>query len=42
MEGMLREMATHDDIGALAVNWQVHTSAGLLTRPPSARKAFDF
>jgi hypothetical protein len=41
MEVILREMEMHDDIGALAVNWRLHTSAGLWTRPPSARKAFD-
>ncbi|KFZ24401.1 hypothetical protein V502_01119 [Pseudogymnoascus sp. VKM F-4520 (FW-2644)] len=29
-----------DSVGAFAVNWQIHTSGGLLTRPPSARKGF--
>jgi hypothetical protein len=27
-------------VGALAVNWRMHTSSGLLTRPDSVRKAF--
>ncbi|KFY03587.1 hypothetical protein O988_01384 [Pseudogymnoascus sp. VKM F-3808] len=29
-----------DSVGAFAVNWQIHTSGGLLRRPPSARKGF--
>ncbi|RDL37284.1 uncharacterized protein BP5553_04717 [Venustampulla echinocandica] len=27
-------------VGALGVNWKTHTSAGILTRPESARKSF--
>ncbi|KFY00794.1 hypothetical protein V490_01197 [Pseudogymnoascus sp. VKM F-3557] len=27
-------------VGAFAINWQIHNSGGLLTRPPSARKGF--
>jgi hypothetical protein len=30
-----------DKVGGLAINWKVHTSSGILTRPPSARKAFN-
>jgi hypothetical protein len=41
LENILRELETHDDIGALAVNSRLHTSAGLLTQPPSARKSFN-
>ncbi|KAI4596510.1 hypothetical protein KJ359_005264 [Pestalotiopsis sp. 9143b] len=38
---ILRELeATRDDAGALAVNWQIHTSNGLLKRPASARWAY--
>ncbi|KAF4625746.1 hypothetical protein G7Y89_g12417 [Cudoniella acicularis] len=41
LEEILRDLEDHDDnIGALAVNWQMHTSSGLLTRPESTRKAF--
>lgn len=41
MENILRELETHNDIGALGVNWKLHTSAGLLERPVTARKGFD-
>jgi hypothetical protein len=27
-------------VGALAINWRMHTSSGILTRPESVRKAF--
>ena len=37
---ILSELDEDDNIGALAVNWQIHTSSGLLKRPQSARKAF--
>jgi hypothetical protein len=41
MEGILRGMESHDEVGALAVNWRIHTSAGLVSRPESARRGFD-
>ncbi|KAE8440502.1 hypothetical protein EG329_007419 [Mollisiaceae sp. DMI_Dod_QoI] len=37
---ILEGFEKHDDVGALGVNWRMHTSSGLLTRPDSARKAF--
>lgn len=40
LQSILREHDADPTIGAFAVNWRIHTSAGLLTRPPSARKAF--
>ncbi|KFY32418.1 hypothetical protein V493_00210 [Pseudogymnoascus sp. VKM F-4281 (FW-2241)] len=40
LHGMLEELDGDDQIGALAVNWQIHTSSGLLKRPESSRKAF--
>lgn len=41
LEGILRDAETHDDIGALKLNWKTHTSAGLLERPESVRQSFD-
>jgi hypothetical protein len=38
--GILEEFEKQDHVGALGVNWRMHSSAGLLTRPESARKAF--
>ncbi|KFY34957.1 hypothetical protein V494_06332 [Pseudogymnoascus sp. VKM F-4513 (FW-928)] len=40
LHGMLKELDGDDKIGALAVNWQIHTSSGLLKRPDSSRKSF--
>ncbi|TVY20321.1 hypothetical protein LARI1_G002097 [Lachnellula arida] len=40
LQDLLREFEKHEDIGALAMNWRMHTSSGLKTRPESARKAF--
>jgi hypothetical protein len=37
---ILNELDASPDVGALGVNWQMHTSSGLLTRPESARKSF--
>ncbi|KUJ10223.1 uncharacterized protein LY89DRAFT_596357 [Mollisia scopiformis] len=37
---ILEEFEKIDHVGALGVNWRMHTSSGLLTRPDSARKAF--
>ncbi|KFY05491.1 hypothetical protein V491_09114, partial [Pseudogymnoascus sp. VKM F-3775] len=40
LHGMLKELDGDDQIGALAINWQIHTSSGLLKRPASSRKSF--
>lgn len=40
LQDLLHELEKHEDIGALAMNWRMHTSSGLKTRPESARKAF--
>lgn len=40
LAGILLDLEQDDGIGALAVNWQMHTSSGLLKRPDSTRKAF--
>jgi hypothetical protein len=40
MEEILREFEADGRIGALGVNWRMHTSGGLLTRPESVRKSF--
>jgi hypothetical protein len=40
LRGMLNELDAHPDVGALAINWRIHTSAGLLERPDSSRKGF--
>lgn len=37
---ILEEFEADDSVGALAVNWKMHGSSGVLTRPESARKAF--
>ncbi|RDL39482.1 uncharacterized protein BP5553_03822 [Venustampulla echinocandica] len=37
---MLSELEQDKSIGSLGVNWRMHTSSGLLTRPESARKGF--
>ncbi|ELR02962.1 hypothetical protein VC83_00235 [Pseudogymnoascus destructans] len=37
---VLKPYDDDDTVGAFGVNWQIHTSGGLLTRPPSARKGF--
>lgn len=36
----LKEKEQEEGVGAVAVNWRMHTSSGLLTRPESVRKAF--
>ncbi|CAG8956116.1 hypothetical protein HYFRA_00012033 [Hymenoscyphus fraxineus] len=36
----LKEKEQEPGVGAVAVNWRMHTSSGLLKRPTSARKAF--
>ncbi|KAJ3020811.1 hypothetical protein HKX48_000192, partial [Thoreauomyces humboldtii] len=38
---VLQEYEADDRVGAVALSWRTHTSAGLLARPASARKAFD-
>ncbi|KAF8859396.1 hypothetical protein BDZ45DRAFT_589913 [Acephala macrosclerotiorum] len=38
---VLESFEHNDTVGALGINWKVHTSSGVKTRPPSARKAFD-
>lgn len=40
LRSLLSQYDDDDSVGAFAVNWQIHTSGGLLTRPPSARKGF--
>ncbi|KAI9744335.1 MAG: hypothetical protein M1818_002487 [Claussenomyces sp. TS43310] len=37
----LRTFEHNETVGAIAINWRVHTSAGLLHRPESNRKSFD-
>ena len=37
---ILEEFEKSDSIGGLGVSWRMHTSAGLLRRPESTRKAF--
>lgn len=38
---VLESFEHNETVGAVAVNWRVHTSAGLLHRPGSNRKAFN-
>jgi hypothetical protein len=40
LRSILKEYDQVDSVGALGVNWRIHTSSGLLTRPASARKSF--
>ena len=40
LRDILRPYDNDTSVGAFAVNWQIHTSGGLLKRPPSARKGF--
>jgi hypothetical protein len=40
LPSILKEFDQDDSVGALGVNWRIHTSSGLLTRPASARKSF--
>lgn len=37
---VLESFEDDETVGALGVNWRMHSSAGLLTRPDSTRKAF--
>jgi len=37
---ILTKLDANPKVGALGVNWQMHTSSGLLKRPKSARKSF--
>lgn len=37
---ILTKFNANPKVGALGVNWQMHTSSGLLKRPESARKSF--
>lgn len=37
---VLESFEDEETVGALGVNWKIHSSAGLLKRPESARKAF--
>lgn len=37
---ILKELDKDPKVGALGVNWEIHTSGGLLKRPESSRKAF--
>ena len=37
---ILKKFDEDEKVGALGVNWEIHTSGGLLTRPESSRKAF--
>lgn len=40
LKSILKELDQDPSVGALGVNWRVHTSSGHLTRPASARKDF--
>jgi hypothetical protein len=40
LKSILEELDKDETVGALGVNWQIHTSSGLLKRPTSARKSF--
>ena len=40
LRDILEEFEEDENIGALAVNWRMHTSSGVLKRPVSARKSF--
>jgi hypothetical protein len=40
LKEILTKFEEDDGIGALGVNWQIHTSSGLLKRPELARKSF--
>ncbi|CZT05651.1 uncharacterized protein RAG0_11633 [Rhynchosporium agropyri] len=37
---VLKTFEDNDTVGALGVNWRMHSSSGLKTRPASARKSF--
>jgi hypothetical protein len=37
---VLESFENDESVGALGVNWRMHSSTGLLTRPDSTRKAF--
>ena len=40
LTSILREFGERDEIGALGVNWRLHSSANLTKRPDSMRKGF--
>lgn len=40
LRSILGEFDQNDKVGAVGVNWLIHTSSGLLSRPASARKSF--
>ncbi len=40
LRSILREFDENDSVGALGVNWRIHTSSGLSSRPSSSRKSF--
>ncbi len=40
LKEILTKFGEDNGIGALGVNWRMHTSSGLLKRPESARKSF--
>ncbi len=40
LKEVLMSFEHNDTVGALGVNWRMHTSGGLLKRPESARKSF--
>jgi hypothetical protein len=40
LKQILTKLEGNEKVGALGVNWQMHTSSGLLKRPQSARKSF--
>jgi hypothetical protein len=41
LEDVLRDLEDVDEVGALGVNWQMHTSNGQLQRMPSVRGAYS-
>lgn len=40
LPSILREFEDVEGVGALGVNWRLHSSSGLLTRPDSMRQSF--
>jgi len=40
LQEMLRDLDADPKVGALAANWRIHSSSGVLKRPESSRKAF--
>jgi hypothetical protein len=41
LRSILEELENTPGVGALGINWRLHTSAGLLKRPESVRQSFN-